>query len=300
MFYDWWVLNRKHQSCDIIYSTYRRFDNETKYMLRNSKRDNLMREYDGATSSREKWNIIHWYGVTRKSRKVVALNLGEQFGLDKLNEQFTSLQPLAKRRLNVQTLETGFQFKQIDGGLVRKVIHAIISNSTGPDGLPPKLYKLMSQYISQPISDIINCSFTSGVYPSALKHISITPIPKVEEPVHTSQFRPISSANFLSKIISKITCGQMNEYLEGNGILTEHQSGFRHKHSCTTAILRLTEDLHKSIAGGKCLILVLLDFANAFGSVDHDTLIQILRSVGVMNMTLEWFKGFFIWLATIG
>lgn len=84
----------------------------------------------------------------------------------------------------------------------------------------------------------------------------------------------------------------MNGYLEENKILTEHQSGFRNKHSCTTAILKLTEDMHQSIARGKCIVLVLLDFANAFGSVDHDTLIQILKGVGVRDMSIEWFKSF--------
>lgn len=84
----------------------------------------------------------------------------------------------------------------------------------------------------------------------------------------------------------------MNSYLEKNGILSEHQSGFRSKHSCTTAILRLTEDIHKSITNGKCVIVILLDFKNAFGSVDHDTLIQTLQGVGVQGQTLNWYSSF--------
>lgn len=92
----------------------------------------------------------------------------------------------------------------------------------------------------------------------------------------------------------------MNQYLEENHILTEHQSGFRNKHSCTTAILKFTEDAHKYIAKGKCIILVLLDFANAFGSVDHDTLIQILESVGVTGSSFRWFKSFLTgWQQTV-
>lgn len=151
------------------------------------------------------------FGVTRRSRKESTLNLDEKFGLDKLNEQFTSLEPLPENKLNIEMAKTKFQFAPATQGVVQKTIHTITSNSTGPDNLPPKLFKLLSRHISRPISDIINCSFETGTYPSALKHISITPIPKVEEPSHTSQFRPISNANFLSKIISKITCSQMNK-----------------------------------------------------------------------------------------
>lgn len=256
-----------------------------------------MRNITGQNLPRKKWNIIHRYGVTRKSRKTVTMNLDEKFGLDNLNKQFTSLAPLPKRVLNVPKRHNKFEFEHVSGGVVQKTIHAITSNSTGPDGLPPRLYKKMSRYISMPISDIINCSFDSGIYPSKLKQISITPIPKVEEPSETSQFRPISSANFLSKIISKITCGQMNTFLERNKVLTEHQSGFRSKHSCTTAILKLTEEMHQSIAGGKCILLILLDFKNAYGSVDHDTLIQILQGVGVCVFGMV--QKFFIGLATV-
>lgn len=49
---------------------------------------------------------------------------------------------------------------------------------------------------------------------------------------------------------------------------------------------------YQSIAKGKCVILVLLDFANAFGSIDHATLIQILESVGVEDKTLKWYENF--------
>lgn len=92
----------------------------------------------------------------------------------------------------------------------------------------------------------------------------------------------------------------MNLYLEENHILNDHQSGFRSKHSLTTAILRLTEDIHKSISSGKCVVLVLLDFANAFGSVDHGILMQILKSVGLENRTLMWYQKFSHGMETIG
>lgn len=99
-------------------------------------------------------------------------------------------------------------------------------------------------------------------------------------------------ANFRSKIIWKITCKQTS--------LSEHQSGFRKNHSCTTAILRSTEDIHKSIAGGKCVILVLFDFVNAYGSVDHNMLVRILESVGVSDKALDWYKSFVWTVATSG
>lgn len=74
--------------------------------------------------------------------------------------------------------------------------------------------------------------------------------------------------------------------------MDDRQSGFRNKRGCTTAILKLTEDIHMSISHGKCVILVLLDFANAFGSVDHSILIQTLVGVGISEHAIKWYKNF--------
>lgn len=50
--------------------------------------------------------------------------------------------------------------------------------------------------IAEPIANIINTTFISRTFPTALKKITITPIPKVENPTN-KQFRPIRNANFL-------------------------------------------------------------------------------------------------------
>lgn len=38
IFYDWWLINRKHQAAVVIYGTYTGLNNKTKYMIRESKR----------------------------------------------------------------------------------------------------------------------------------------------------------------------------------------------------------------------------------------------------------------------
>lgn len=40
------------------------------------------------------------------------------------------------------------------------------------------------------------------------------------------------------------------------------------------------------------MILVLLDFSNAFGSVDHKRLLQVLKSVGVGKESMKWYISF--------
>lgn len=292
--YDWWKSNRKDQSSDLIYASFRKLDNEVKYAIRASKRECFIQNYNKADDLKDKWNLIHKFGVTRKSRKNNAhsTDISSEFTLDKLNEHFTKLKPLPFFDLNLSKVNSKFDFELISSEDVRKVFSKITSNATGPDGIPPKCFKLLREYIIEPISIIINTSFVSGYFPYKLKNISVTPILKIENPSSFSHFRPISNANYLLKVISSVSCMQLTNYLEINKLICEEQSGFRTKHSCTTAILKLTEDLHDSISRGKCIVLVLLDFTNAFGSVDHNRLIQVLKSVGVSNHALKWYRSF--------
>lgn len=294
IFYDWWSINRKHQAADIIYDAYKKINNEIKYVIRGEKRNNFVKKYYEAECPAEKWNLIHKYGVTRKAQKndSRAAQFDKQFTVDKLNDFFARLTPLPEIDLQLERVNTKFDFNIVSPGGVKRIIGGIKSNSTGPDGIPPKCFKLLANYLSEPISVIINTSFVTGHFPNALQKISITPIPKVDKPNLISQFRPISNANFLLKIISSVCCEQLTEYLEKNRLITEHQSGFRRNHSCTTAILELTENFHKSISGGKCIILVLLDFSNAFGSVDHKRLLQTLRVIGLGEKTMKWYANF--------
>lgn len=294
VFYKWWKTNRKHQSSDIIYESYKKLSGKIKSLIRESKQKSFVEEYDLAGDSKTKWNLIHKFGVTSKSRKREAYNapFGDEFTPDKLNEHFTKLKPLQQSNLGLIPKTSQFNFDIVSGGDIHKTIMKIKSGATGPDGIPPMVFKLLDAYICEPIATIMNASFNAGYFPMTLKNVSVTPIPKIDNPISFSHFRPISNANFLLKVFSKISCEQLTEYLETNNILYENQSGFRRAHSCTTAMLKLTEDIHQSISNGKCMVLVLLDFSNAFGSVDHDKLIQCLKSVGVTNHSMRWYKSF--------
>lgn len=224
--------------------------NRINYNIRHRRRNVFIDKYNAAESSAEKWNLIHKFGVTRKAQKNEAHNaqFDKQFTVDGLNDFFARLKPLPAIDLKIEPVATKFEFEVVEPERILNIIRQIKSSSTGPDGIAPKCFELLAKYVSEPISIILNTSLVTGNFPSILQKISITPIPKVERPMSMSQFRAISYANFLMKIISSACCNRLTKYLEENNLITEHQSGFRNKHSCTTAILKLTEDIHLSNA----------------------------------------------------
>lgn len=103
MFYDWWSINRKHQSADMIYGAYKKLNNEIKYEIRRENRNSLVEKFDAAKSPLEKWKLIHKYGVTRKAQKnaLRSAHFDKRFTVDNLNEYFARLAPLPETNLKI-------------------------------------------------------------------------------------------------------------------------------------------------------------------------------------------------------
>lgn len=96
----------------------------------------------------------------------------------------------------------------------------------------------------------------------------------------------------MTKIISSIFNNQLREYIENGNLLTQFQSGFRSKHSCTTALMRVSEDIRTNNKNNKLTVLVLLDIKSAYPSVSHEMLMKILDNYGINNESRGWIKSF--------
>ena len=74
----------------------------------------------------------------------------------------------------------------------------------GPYSIPVYLLKIMSEYIAVPLCDIINDSFSSGVFPNLMKLAKVIPLYKKSSPENPNSYRPISLLSVFSKIIEKL------------------------------------------------------------------------------------------------
>jgi hypothetical protein len=108
-----------------------------------------------------------------------------------------------------------------------------------------------------------------------------------------NNYRPISNLSFLSKVVEKLISMQLLTYLNGNGLLPDHQSGFRAGHSTETVLIRLFSDIFSAMDHGQVTLLALLDVSAAFDSVDHNILLERLRiSFGIQGIPLLWLESF--------
>jgi len=78
-----------------------------------------------------------------------------------------------------------------------------------------------------------------------------------------SSYRPISNIAFLGKIIEKIVASQVHAYLQANNLFPSLQSAYRQHHSTETALVKVTNDILRSLGDHQDVMLVLLDHTMA-------------------------------------
>ena len=95
-------------------------------------------------------------------------------------------------------------------------------------------------------------------------------------------YRPISNLCFLIKTLERVVAKQLSTFLANNNFIDVFQSAYRAQHSVETALLNVHNDLLQAMNCGKITLLVLLDLAVAFDTVDHPILLS--------RMNNYWFR----------
>ncbi|XP_030601343.1 uncharacterized protein LOC115791283 [Archocentrus centrarchus] len=175
------------------------------------------------------------------------------------------------------------------------VVDSMKPSSSSIDVLPTFLFKKIFCTIGPCVLTIINRSLVTGSVPRYFKQAVIHPLLKKPDadPSLPQNFRPISKLSFVSKVLEKVVFKQLNVMLAKYNILDKFQSGFRNLHSTETALLRVSNDILMKRDAGEYSVLVLLDLSAAFDTVDHNILIDRLRTwVGISGSALDWFRSY--------
>ena len=186
-------------------------------------------------------------------------------------------------------------FSPVSSSLLSEVVSHLKPTSCPSDIIPSRLLKDVFATISPLILAITNSSLQSGHVPSIFKHATIQPLLKKPslDPNDHNNYRPISKLPFLSKVLEKIVFTQISAYLHSFTILDKFQSGFRTLHSTESALLKVNNDILRTVDDGSCAILVLLDLSAAFDTINHCTLLTRLEEeVGLKGSVLEWFRSY--------
>ena len=166
--------------------------------------------------------------------------------------------------------------------------------SSGPDGIPYWVLRMLAPLIAPSLTVIFNRSLQDGCFPGCFKLANICPIPKTNEATEASHFLPISLLPILSKtferlVVRKWISPQLSHidasqfaYLSIPGRGT----------ACATSMIYHNILRHLDHSSGPVRILS-IDFAKAFDKLPHRSILSALVKLRLPFEVVAWIKDFF-------
>ena len=170
---------------------------------------------------------------------------------------------------------------------VEKIINTSPSKSCDLDPIPTTLLKEI-------LTEIINKSLTSGIFPDRLKVALVRPLlKKANLDLIEKNYRPISNIEFFGKCIKRAELAQINRHITSHNLIEPHQSAYQPCHNTKTASLKVKSDLISAIGNQEIACLILLNLSAAFNMVDTGILLQRLTNrFGITGTAKTWIASY--------
>ena len=289
----------KKDPTDANLQRYKTLRNKCNKVCRDARRNYILSSINYSNPAKT-WSFLNAMGIGgRRTNNTASLNyctdldsLNRFFSTVNLIDNSTKMKTLHSLSLLSNSSTNPFLFSPISTAEVRKHVLSIKSDATGSDNISRRMILLTLNFILPTLCHIFNFSLSSSDFPDAWRHALVIPVPKISNPTSFANYRPISILPFLSKVFERIVHEQVYLFLHNNNTLTPFQSGFRPGHSTVTALNKVCDDIRYGIDNQRVTLLVLLDFSNAFNTVDYDLLLAILKSINISSKATEWFSSY--------
>ena len=187
------------------------------------------------------------------------------------------------RRSDLQHLEEEFTEEE-----VKAVVQEIaLDKAPGPDGFIGVFYKTSWDVIKEDILAAVNFFYNMhDQHFNLLNNAHIVLLPKKEDATSVGDYRPISLAHSITKLISKLMAARLSSELDS--MVSRAQSAFIKKRSFHDNFLytqNLIRELHRA---GKPTLFLKLDIAKAFDTVRWDFLQEVLQQLGFGARWRAW------------
>ena len=135
-------------------------------------------------------------------------------------------------------------------------------------------------------------SFTSDVFPSALKIPKVVPVHRKDSKLDFSNYRAISFSSNLDKILEKLIHTIIYKFFNNNSnLFYPLLFSFRKNYSTTHALTSLTETIRKCLDEGKFACGIFVDLQKAFDMVEHNILLTKFEHYEFFKIGIQSMQG---------
>ena len=299
---------KKHEH----YKKFKMYRDIINSLLRKSKKQFYKKYFEEHTSNIKKtWtginNLLHRQSKQKLSDIFLNVNgnlfTDQNVVVDKMNNYFINVaenlaQKIPKPNTKFQDYlknpnEHSIYLSEVLPHEIDEIVAKLGSNKSGDlYGITSNIVKFGGPVLTQILTLLFNKSITQGIFPSSLKYAKVIPIHKGDSIFEMSNYRPISLLPIFSKILEKVMYSRIIHFIEKHNILYKNQYGFQKGMSTEYAVNSLVNNIVKCLENKEVGFCILLDFAKAFDTVNHEILLSKLEYYGIRGIALDWFKSY--------
>lgn len=158
----------------------------------------------------------------------------------------------------------------------------------GPDGFNGVFIKRCWPIIKTDILRLFMDFFDNRVNLAPINGSFLVLVPKCSNPTTVNDFRPISLLNCCVKMITKLLAERLQKIILK--IIHKNQYGFIRKRTIQDCLAWSFEYIHQCQQSKKEIVIVKLDFAKAFDTIEHSTIFEMLSILGFPQQWISWVK----------
>ena len=158
-----------------------------------------------------------------------------------------------------------------------------MNKASGGDGIPVELFQILKDDAAKVLHSICQQIWKTQQWPQDWKRSVFIPIPKKCKAKECSNYHTIALISHASKVILKVLQASLQQYVSRE--LLDVQAGFRKGRGTRDQIANIYWVIEKAREFQKNIYFCFIDYAKGFDCVDHSILWNILKEMGLPDLT---------------
>ncbi|MGL5590845.1 MAG: RNA-directed DNA polymerase, partial [Metamycoplasmataceae bacterium] len=176
---------------------------------------------------------------------------------------------------------------------LKRAIIGSKNSAPGQDQMSYTMFQHLPIEALNVILELFNKIWREGKVPGMWKRAIILPFLKPgKDPESPENYRPIALTSHLCKWMEKMIVQRLTYFLEKKGFINNHQCGFRKGRSTTDAMIKISNEIEKTISMKETMMTVYFDIEKAYDSMWREGLLIKMNKLGISGRLFNWVKSF--------